>query len=278
MTRAGWPRPPTSASSASRTGSTGPPRARRATSPSSGGRSAAISVSTGRMPAASASSTMSSPSARNCPSARRWRRAWSLRACFSRALPWEVIGSTAGSPSCGKRGLGCLGERSERLRVGDREVREHLAVELDLGLAQSVHELVVGEPVLAGAGVDADDPEPAEVALARAAVAIGVGERLQHLLLRLAVGVLLDAAIALRGLEHLAAFLLGVDAEFHACHRRAPIAFPGGAAPRFDPPGPSPWPGASPAAASRSCARAGGCGTRAAAAPCPRSSRGTASS
>src|SRR6478736_1013553 len=169
MTRAGWPRPPTSASSASRTGSTGPPRARRATSPSSGGRSAAISVSTGRMPAASASSTMSSPSARNCPSARRWRRAWSLRACFSRALPWEVIGSTAGSPSCGER----------------------LAVELDLGLAQSVHELVVGEPVLAGAGVDADDPEPAEVALAGAAVAIGVGERLQHLLLRLAVGVLL---------------------------------------------------------------------------------------
>ena len=70
---------PTSARSRSSTSCTGPPRVSRWTSASSGGREAATNVSTGRIPAASASSTMSSPSARNWPSSRRRRVACSLR-------------------------------------------------------------------------------------------------------------------------------------------------------------------------------------------------------
>ena len=94
-TRAGWPSDPTSARSGSSTSCTGPPRISRWTSASSGGREAATNVSTGRIPAASASSTMSSPWARNWPSSRRRRVAWSLRACFRRAFWPEVIRSRA---------------------------------------------------------------------------------------------------------------------------------------------------------------------------------------
>src|SRR5215207_8128479 len=82
------------------------------------------------------------------------------------------------------RGLpGFLGKTSERLGVADGDVREHLAVELDAGLLQAVHELAVAHALLAGGGVDAHDPEPAEVALLVAAVAVGVGVRLYEGLL-----------------------------------------------------------------------------------------------
>ena len=41
----------------------------------------------------------------------------------------------------------------------DREIGQHLAVELDAGALQAVHELRVGEAVLAHAGIDALDPQ-----------------------------------------------------------------------------------------------------------------------
>ena len=59
---------------------------------------------------------------------------------------------------------------------------QDLAVELDLGELQPVHELVVRQAVLARAGVDADDPQTAELALAHAAVAVGVLPAALHLL------------------------------------------------------------------------------------------------
>src|SRR3546814_18152352 len=66
--------------------------------------------------------------------------------------------------------------------LADRQVREDLAVELDAGELQAVHEHRVGHAVLPHAGVDALDPQRAEVALAVAAVTVGV---LQALLDRL---------------------------------------------------------------------------------------------
>src|SRR3954447_5920258 len=78
---------------------------------------------------------------------------------------------------------GALGKASERLGVADGDVREDLAVHLDLGEAQAVHELAVGEALTARGGVDAGDPEAAEVALAVAAVAIRVAVRLEQRLL-----------------------------------------------------------------------------------------------
>src|SRR3546814_9899494 len=62
----------------------------------------------------------------------------------------------------------------ERLRLADRQVREDLAVELDAGELQAVHEHRIGHAVLPPAGVDALDPQRAEVALSVAAVTVGV--------------------------------------------------------------------------------------------------------
>src|SRR4051812_10111189 len=84
-----------------------------------------------------------------------------------------------------RRGLpGFLGKTSERLGVADGDVREHLAVELDAGLLQAMHELAVRHALLARRGVDADDPETAEVTLLVAAVAVRVPIRLEQRLLR----------------------------------------------------------------------------------------------
>src|SRR5205823_13461329 len=100
-----------------------------------------------------------------------------------------------------ERRFGALCDRTERLRIADGELREHLAVEVDLRLAQPGNELVVRQPVLARGRVDADDPEPPEVPLLVLAVAVGVDERVLDLLLRVAVRGLLQPPVALRLLE-----------------------------------------------------------------------------
>src|SRR5437762_705072 len=86
-----------------------------------------------------------------------------------------------------ERGLRLRGDGAERGRVADREVGEHLPVELDAGLRAAVHELVVREPVAARGRVDPGDPEAPEVTLPDLAVAVGVDERAVDLLLGVAV-------------------------------------------------------------------------------------------
>src|SRR5436305_14437853 len=102
---------------------------------------------------------------------------------------------------------GALGKTSERLGVANGDVGEHLAVELDLGQPQAVHELAVAHALLAGGRVDALDPEPAELALAVLAVAVRVRARLEQLLLGALVARVLLAAVPLGPLERGAALL-----------------------------------------------------------------------
>src|SRR5687767_11524487 len=179
--------------------------------------------------------TRSSPSALNNPSFARQRFCWSFRMVLSFSLSAEVITETKRAPMEGAReslvsafarpastrcvrafglygrGLpGFLGKPSERLGVADGDVREHLAVELDAGLLEAVHELAVAHALLAGGGVDADDPQAPEVALLVAAVAVRVGVRLeQGLLGPLVAGVRLPPE-ALGALEGGAALLARV--------------------------------------------------------------------
>src|SRR3954452_17097280 len=119
-----------------------------------------------------------------------------------------------GSRRC--RLAGDLGKSGERLGVADRDVREDLAVELDAGELEAVHERAVAHAVLAGGGVDAGDPQAPEVALAVAPVAVRVGVRLHDRFLGALVVRVRLAAVALGELERLAALLLGVDAALHA--------------------------------------------------------------
>src|SRR5687767_14039041 len=67
-----------------------------------------------------------------------------------------------------------LGELAERGRIGHREVREDLTIDLDPGELQPVHEAGVGELVLTGGRVDADHPEPAELALPVLAIPVRI--------------------------------------------------------------------------------------------------------
>src|SRR5215210_6931367 len=119
----------------------------------------------------------------------------------------------------GRRRLaGALGESPEGLGVAHGDVGQHLAVQLDAGQLQAVHERAVAHALLAGGGVDAGDPQAAEVALAVAPVAIGVGVGLHDRLLGPLVVRAGLAAEALRALEGRAALLAGVDGALDPRH------------------------------------------------------------
>ncbi len=74
----------------------------------------------------------------------------------------------------GQVGLDLLDDRGESRLVEHRHVGQDLAVDLDRGLPQAIHEHAVRHAVLARRRVDARDPQRAEHALLGAAVAVGV--------------------------------------------------------------------------------------------------------
>src|ERR687896_1559694 len=131
-----------------------------------------------------------------------------------------IEGVSAGSGR--GRLAGALGESAEGLGIAHGDVREHLAVELDPGQLEAVHEGGVAHAVLARGGVDAGDPEAAEVALAVAAVAVGVGVGLHDRLLRALVGGVRLAAVALGERERGAPLLARVHRALDAGHRPLP--------------------------------------------------------
>src|SRR3954453_14851292 len=171
-----------------------------------------------------AASTRSSPSATNSPVVARPRFVWSLRICLSFGLSDEVITEQKRAPleapgrscwCCGSlsgRGLpGCLHESAERLGVAHGDVGQHLAVQLDSGQLEPVHELRVAHAVQLGRGVDTGDPQAAEVPLAVAPIAVGIRLRLDQRFLGALVVVVGLAAEPLRPLENLPALLTRVD-------------------------------------------------------------------
>ena len=64
-----------------------------------------------------------------------------------------------------KSGLCLLDQHLEGFGLMHREIGQHLAVDLNTGLAEPVDKSAVGQPVLAAGGVDALDPERTEVSL-----------------------------------------------------------------------------------------------------------------
>src|SRR3546814_2168703 len=89
---------------------------------------------------------------------------WSSDVCSS-DLTGPVTGFVrkgSGPTSLRLSGLGLLHQGLEGIGLTHRQVRQHLAVELDTSPPDAVHKLGVGQAVLAGAGVDALDPQGAE--------------------------------------------------------------------------------------------------------------------
>src|SRR5207247_107751 len=80
--------------------------------------------------------------------------------------------------------LGDGNQFAEGSGVANRQIGQHLSIDVDAGQLETMHELVVGHPLAAGCGVDPGDPELAHVALAGPPVAVGVLERVQQGLVR----------------------------------------------------------------------------------------------
>src|SRR5690606_38321138 len=64
-----------------------------------------------------------------------------------------------------ERALRLFGQRGKTRRVVHGDVRQHLAVQGDAGLEQTIHEAAVAHAVDAGSRIDAGDPQRAEIAL-----------------------------------------------------------------------------------------------------------------
>src|SRR3954464_9385880 len=126
------------------------------------------------------------------------------------------------SASGRQRGLGLLGDRLERRRLCDGEIRQHLAVDRDARLRQAVDEDAVGHAERANRGIDALDPERAEGALLALAIAEGILAGLLDRSLGGADGVLAAAAETLGGLVDF--LVLGVRGHtaFDAGHDKNP--------------------------------------------------------
>src|SRR5262249_51208153 len=174
------------------------------------------------------------PSAGRRPTRRRGARSRSgARGAPRRATQRPRTGPPAGgrSPAVRRwrsgleRGLGLRCDLAEPLGIAHRDVRENLAVERDLSLLEAGDELVVRQPVRPGGGVDPHDPEPPERPLLVLAVAVGVRQRVVDLLLGTAVAGVLEAPVAARLLEDLAALLARVHGSLDSRHAYLPSSF-----------------------------------------------------
>src|SRR4051812_11794740 len=99
---------------------------------------------------------------------------------FCRRRSEMRLGSRPGVGGCfhtlkiAQRALGLGDQNAERLGLVDRQIREHLAIDRNLSLAEAVKKSAVGHPVIAHSSFDALDPEGAKFALAPPPVAISV--------------------------------------------------------------------------------------------------------
>src|SRR5690606_35741252 len=98
---------------------------------------------------------------------------------------------------------GPVNQHLEGLAVADRQIGQHLAVDLDARPLQATDEAAVRQPALPGRGVDPGDPQPAEIPLPLAPVPEGVGQRLEDLFIRRPEGLALATVVAPGELENL---------------------------------------------------------------------------
>ena len=67
--------------------------------------------------------------------------------------------------------IGFRHHRSECSRVADGQVSQHLAIDLDIGLFDAVHQTTVGCAVQTGSRIDARNPQFTQITLADTTIA-----------------------------------------------------------------------------------------------------------
>src|SRR6056297_3365923 len=133
-----------------------------------------------------------------------------------------------------ERSLGRLDERGERRGVGDSQIGEDLAVDLDPRSVEAGDEPAVAHVVLPRSGVDPLDPQTSHLALAGATVTVGIVARPHDLLVGGPERTALVAVVALGLLQYLLVPLLRCDTTLHTCHFDSSSERSIGAEPRGD--------------------------------------------
>src|ERR1700759_5549546 len=114
-------------------------------------------------------------------------------------------------------------DRLERHRVADRDLREHLAVELDRRGAELTDQLRVADAVEPSSRIDALDPQRAEVPLPLLARPVHVQPRVLHGLVRDRMSLAALAAETLRPLEQAVTAATCFESSFCAGHDFVPL-------------------------------------------------------
>src|SRR5262249_23754046 len=98
------------------------------------------------------------------------------------------------------------------------QIREHLAIDLDVGFEQSIDQAAVGQAVQACSSVDTGNPQRAEFALLLAAIAVRVLAGLDDCLLGGAIDLAAGVVIALCLAKNLLVTATGRHSTFDSCH------------------------------------------------------------
>ena len=114
--------------------------------------------------------------------------------------------------------LGDLAQGGKRHGIADGHLGQHLAVDLDAGDLQTVHEGGVVQTVGLHSGGDTGDPQLTEVPLLQAAAHIGLGQRLHDLLVGHLEMLGLGAPVALSQLQRLVSSFTRHHCAFNTCH------------------------------------------------------------
>src|SRR6516165_8163098 len=193
-----------------------------------------------RAPAAGRAAAGSAPRALSCSVSSPFLPSQCTRASSSAAR--SAHAATAASASCVRAvrsaksglpsadpegGLSLLRQRAKGCRVVHRDVGEHLAVDLDASLVQSVDDAAVGEAVDTRRRIDARDPERTELALVLPPVAIGVLPRLDDGLLRRAINLAPGVVVALCLAKNFLVTAAGRHTTLYSCHSTARLTLIG---------------------------------------------------
>jgi hypothetical protein len=69
---------------------------------------------------------------------------------------------------------------AENGMISDGQIGEDLAINLDIGHAEGMHQTAIIQAMNASSGIDADNPQSAHIPLAIATISIGESHRAHH--------------------------------------------------------------------------------------------------